>query len=57
MIDNQKNNGIEQIIEQAKNKYKDINIQLNNELKNFLNEYNKHVEDIKRLKNDKSPLI
>ncbi|HHX70235.1 MAG TPA: hypothetical protein GX708_19565 [Gallicola sp.] len=52
MIDNQKNNDIEQIIEQAKNKYRDINMQLNNELKKFLNEYNKHVEDIKRLKND-----
>lgn len=46
------NNEISDIIKQTKNKYKDVNIQLNDELKKFLNEYNKHVEDIKRLKND-----
>ncbi len=46
------NNEINDITFQATNKYKDVNIELNSELKKFLNEYDNHMKEISRLKNN-----
>lgn len=46
------NNEINDITFQATNKYKDVNIKLNNELKKFLNEYDNHIKEISRLKSN-----